>query len=136
MLPTTRHSLYVTLSKAEWWDYNATTPNTYRFVGNTALETGVSLYRTYWAYDPNYDGEGYTNGGNVTGDSKDFTSINGVPTELNEKFGEENPLYCLENTFNTANMRKDQTTRVIVAVKIWASLAQMQQVEASSFLTA
>ena len=103
---------------APWWNYNATTPNTYRFVGNTALETGVSLYRTYWAYDPNYDGEGYTNGGNVTADSKDFTSINGVPTELNEKFGEENPLYCLENTFNTANMRKDQTTRVIVAVKL------------------
>lgn len=103
---------------APWWDYNATIPNTYRFVGNTALETGVSLYRTYWAYDPNYDGEGYTNGGNVTADSKDFTSINGVPTELNEKFGEENPLYCLENTFNTANMRKDQTTRVIVAVKL------------------
>lgn len=103
---------------ALWWDYNATTPNTYRFVGNTPLETGVSLYRTYWAYDPNYDGIGYTNGGNVTADSKDFTSINGVPTELNEKFGEENPLYCLENTFNTANMRKDQTTRVIVAVKL------------------
>ena len=26
---------------APWWGYNATTPNTYRFVGNTALETGV-----------------------------------------------------------------------------------------------
>lgn len=104
--------------EAEWWGYNANTPNTYRFVGNTALETGVSLYRTYWAYDPNYDGEGYTTNGDVTAGNTDFTSINGVPTELNEKFGEENPLYCLENTFNTANMRKDQTTRVIVAVKL------------------
>lgn len=104
---------------APWWNYNATNPNTYRFVGNTALETGVSLYRTYWAYDPNYDGTGYTTNGNVTAGNTDFNSLAGTaPTDYNKKFGEANPLYCLENTFNTDNMRKDQTTRVIVAVKL------------------
>ena len=104
---------------APWWGYNATTPNVYRFVGNTPVETGVSLYRTYWAFDPNYDGQGYTTGGNVTANNTDFTSLAGTaPTTYNTGFGEENPDYCLENTFNTANMRKDQTTRVIVAVKL------------------
>ena len=97
---------------ADWWSYNATTPNVYRFVGNTAIETGASLYRTYWAYDPNYEGTEYDV-------AVDFNSLaNTAPTDYNTGFGEENPLYCLENTFCTQNMRKDQTTRVIVAVKL------------------
>lgn len=89
---------------ADWWSYKAATSNDYRFVGSAAVAAG--LYRTYWAYDPNYASlaEG------------DFTKLEGtIPASLTE-VGKN--AYCLENTFNVANMNQNQTTRVIVAAKL------------------
>lgn len=89
---------------ADWWGYKATTSNDYRFVGSAAVAAG--LYRTYWAYDPNYTSL-------VEGD---FTKLEGtIPASLTE-LGKN--AYCLENTFNVANMNQNQTTRVIVAAKL------------------
>ena len=89
---------------ADWWSYKATTSNDYRFVGSAAVAAG--LYRTYWAYDPNYASL-------VEGD---FTKLEGItPASLTE-VGKN--AYCLENTFNVANMNQNQTTRVIVAAKL------------------
>ena len=89
---------------ADWWGYTAATSNDYRFVGSAAVAAG--LYRTYWAYDPNYTSL-------VEGD---FTKLEGtIPASLTE-VGKN--AYCLENTFNVANMNQNQTTRVIVAAKL------------------
>lgn len=89
---------------ADWWRYKAATSNDYRFVGSAAVAAG--LYRTYWAYDPNYASL-------VEGD---FTKLEGTtPASLTE-VGKN--AYCLENTFNVANMNQNQTTRVIVAAKL------------------
>lgn len=89
---------------ADWWSYKATTSNDYRFVGSAAVAAG--LYRTYWAYDPNY--------ASLVED--DFTKLEGtIPASLTE-VGKN--AYCLENTFNVANMNQNQTTRVIVAAKL------------------
>lgn len=89
---------------ADWWSYKAATSNDYRFVGSAAVAAG--LYRTYWAYDPNYASL-------VEGD---FTKLEGTtPASLTE-VGKN--AYCLENTFNVANMNQNQTTRVIVAAKL------------------
>lgn len=92
------------VNDADWWSYKATTSNDYRFVGSAAVAAG--LYRTYWAYDPNYASL-------VEGD---FTKLEGTtPASLTE-VGKN--AYCLENTFNVANMNQNQTTRVIVAAKL------------------
>lgn len=89
---------------ADWWSYKVTTSNDYRFVGSAAVAAG--LYRTYWAYDPNYT--------SLVED--DFTKLEGtIPASLTE-VGKN--AYCLENTFNVANMNQNQTTRVIVAAKL------------------
>lgn len=71
--------------------------------------------RVYWGTDPNYNlAELNTNDAKrkdefnfITATSeinKDFTNTNTTNT---------NPVYCLENTFNLANMYQGQTTRVI-----------------------
>ena len=107
------------VNDAGWWSYynTASTGDHYRFVGAAAVDPG--LYRTYWGIDPNYDGTDYTDGttGNVNASTEFFSVVGTAPTTLTQT-GATNPMYCLENTFNTANMMKDQTTRVIVAVKL------------------
>lgn len=92
---------------------NAAAPNNpakpYRFVGDTPMESGVSLYRTYWAKDPNYSTTPSTL-------STDFSTIgNKAPAAL-KNLGDHD--YCLENTFDVPNQNQDVTTRVIVAAQL------------------
>lgn len=100
-----------------WWSYTSSylsSGKDYRFVGSVAVATDV--YRTYWGKDPNYDGQGYTDsnhGVNVTTEFNDLS--NTTPSSLLDM---GTNAYCLENTFDVENMRKDQTTRVIVAAKL------------------
>lgn len=69
--------------------------------------------RVYWGTDPNYNlAELNTN------DDKRKEEFNFItaPSEINKDFTNTtntNPVYCLENTFNLANMYQGQTTRVI-----------------------
>lgn len=69
--------------------------------------------RVYWGTDPNYNlAELNTN------DAKRKEEFNFItaPNEINKDFintTNTNPVYCLENTFNLANMYQGQTTRVI-----------------------
>lgn len=82
-----------------------------RFVGTSALRT--DLFRTYWAEDPNYGGTSYSFSSNY------FNYLgNGDGNLVNQKLDESTPLYCMENTFDVANQRVQQTTRAIVKVKI------------------
>lgn len=84
------------------------TDDKYRFVGYTPIETGLNLYRTYWAKDPNYDGT--TTGINLTHNTSTSLQFN--------NFGDLHPLYCLENTFDVLRQTKNNTTSVIVEAQI------------------
>ena len=82
----------------------------YRFVGNTAVDapygTALAGYRTYWAEDPNYADGVITD--LYTAKTIDFT----------DKIGEENPLYCFENTFDVDHQTVKNTTCAIVQVRV------------------
>ena len=109
----------------DWAKYNkngddATTTN-YRFAGTTEVKSNCG-YRAYWGEDPNYAADPKTGStwgsvSNYTGKEKNFTHLGALPT-LSEEFAENNPQYCMENTFNVQNMNEDQTTRAIVKVKL------------------
>lgn len=112
------------MGTAGWWGYmNAeATVDAYRFVGDNQVYShgGTNYYRTYFGIDPNYngtDGASYVNEqGNVIESYEGFNiNYDKAPTQLNA-IGTN--AYCLENTFNVDNMRKDQTTRVIVAAQL------------------
>lgn len=70
--------------------------------------------RVYWGTDPNYN-LAVLNTVNDTKRKENFNIIT-APSEINKDFTNTtntNPVYCLENTFNLANMYQGQTTRVI-----------------------
>ena len=82
----------------------------YRFVGSTPVKQNLNYYRTYWAIDPNYDD--YSAG--------DFIFLSGTfdTRDSSKVFGDDNPQYCMENTFNVDHQRQDRTTRAVVKVQI------------------
>ena len=80
-------------------------------IWTTARFTGTNK-QVYWGKDPNYDNE-VLKKNDGTGDTergKEFNFIKAT-SEINKPFTES--AYCLENTFNLANMYQGQTTRVI-----------------------
>lgn len=89
-------------------------------IWTTARFSGLNS-RVYWGKDPNYDKEDLKKN-DATGDDlrdKEFNSITAT-SEINKDFTTTtatNPVYCLENTFNLANMYQGQTTRVIFKAK-------------------
>lgn len=89
------------------WKNDATAaPSTQRFVDNSEAKAK----RVYWGTDPNYK---ETNLSEETPESKtareeNFKYIKKKDLTTDSK----DPLYCLENTFNLANMKQGQTTRV------------------------
>lgn len=86
-----------------WWAYKSTKTGTeYRFIEDDPVAAG--LYRTYWCTDPNYSDWKNTYFNNATTETATYS----------DKFGSENPQYCLENTFNTDNQREQSTTSVLV----------------------
>lgn len=92
---------------ASWWGYKSSyctkTDVAYRFVGSANVS--ANLYRTYWAYDPNYSSY-----------EDEFNMLQGTtPTSLTDV---GNNAYCLENTFDVDNQNQNQTTRVIVAATL------------------
>ena len=94
--------------KSDFGDIWKTDPSN-RFIGTNN--------RVYWGKDPNYDNE-ILKKNDATGDSKRDDEFNFITatSEINKDFTNAtitNPVYCLENTFNLANMYQGQTTRVI-----------------------
>lgn len=85
-------------------------------IWNTARFTGTNK-RVYWGTDPNYNLPGL-NDPDDAGNTKrgeEFNFINNTTSDINLDFGKST--YCLENTFNLANMHQGQTTRVIFKAK-------------------
>ena len=98
---------------AEIWNNDApaaaapSTPSTQRFVDNSK----ATAKRVYWGTDPNYK---ETNLSAETPESKKARTDNFNYIEKKDLTAKPtDPLYCLENTFNLANMMQGQTTRVI-----------------------
>lgn len=78
-----------------WLPYNVN--DNYRFVETAPLEAGK--YRTYWAEDRNYS--------NNTG----LRSIHGW-SEMGGSY------YCTENTFDVSSMQDNNTTSVVVRIRV------------------
>lgn len=78
--------------------------NKFRFVGSNAVATG--LYRTYFAKDANYtlDENNHAVTANDFNDAPSFVST----------FGNTNPIYCFENTFDVESQLDKFTTRVLI----------------------
>ena len=97
---------------ADIWS-NTTAPSptnnatTQRFVDNIA----TSAKRVYWGKDPNYDKDNLCTD-NSEGKTARETEFNYV-ANADVATAPDKPLYCLENTFNLANMKQGQTTRVV-----------------------
>lgn len=82
--------------------------------------TGINN-RVYWGKDPNYDKDELklTTDEAVAKRKVEFNFITAT-SDINKDFTNTtntNPVYCLENTFNLANMYQGQTTRVIFKAK-------------------
>lgn len=87
-----------------WMGYanEKVTANSYRFVGHTEVAAG--LYRTYFAKDVNYD--------------TDASTVLKRATDFKDAYGDKNPQYCFENTFNVAHQNENQTTLATIKAKL------------------
>lgn len=113
----------------------ASTGNKFRFVGSEKIsaQTGGAttdeststtttnikdFYRIYWAEDPNYHTfvAPHKVGTSIVG-SEEFNRLANSLT-LPAKFEASNPQYCYENTFNVAHQKQNETTRVVIAIKL------------------
>lgn len=108
----------------------ASTGNNFRFVGSEKItaQTGGAktdgttntkdFYRIYWAKDPNYHTfvAPHKVGTSIVG-SEEFNRLANSLT-LPAKFEASNPQYCYENTFNVAHQKQNETTRVVIAIKL------------------
>ena len=92
-----------------WKNEEATagTAATSRFVSHAD-----AFKRVYWGIDPNYS-MGLTE---LDKCKEQFTIADAAGTSVAWKkgSGSDNPLYCLENTFDIKNMTQGQTTRVLL----------------------
>jgi hypothetical protein len=77
----------------------------YRFVDSQPVETNFTLYRTYWAEDPNMGGVPDDHS-TIAGTQADITGWNAL-SAIN---------YIAENTINQNSLKQENTTRVILAV--------------------
>lgn len=94
-----------------WSNTTTTSPTnnatTQRFVDNIA----TYAKRVYWGKDPNYDKDNLCTD-NSEGKTARETEFNYV-ANADVATAPDKPLYCLENTFNLANMKQGQTTRIV-----------------------
>lgn len=86
----------------------------YRFVWSTPVNPNatVKLYRTAFAQDPEY--------ATATDSTKYNQMANNASMTLKTTFDNDNPQYCNENTFKVEAQNQDQTTRVVLGVKLSA----------------
>lgn len=82
----------------------------YRFVWGSEVNPNATdankLYRTAFAQDPEYE----TTTANDANYNRNMT--------MSTDFGNEHPQYCNENTFQVTAQNQDQTTRVVLGVKM------------------
>ena len=94
------------LSNSYFGSSSANLPSAnYRFVDSDPVETGFTLYRTYWAEDPNMAGVP-NNTSTYAGTQPTTTSWKGIGAVD----------YIAENTVDKNSLKQEYTTRVILAV--------------------
>ena len=93
----------------------------YRYIGISPITEGnpdTYKYRSYFAKDTNYEEDTYPTvfGNTMTG----LTYIPDVTAAdvLSDKFGDKNPQYCFENTFDVAHQSINNTTLVRLKVTV------------------
>lgn len=89
----------------------------FRFVWSTPVNPNATddnkLYRTAFAQDPEYE--------TTTADADNYNRIaSNAKMTLSPTFGNDHPQYCNENTFQVTAQNQDQTTRVVLGVKMSA----------------
>lgn len=89
----------------------------FRFVWSTPVNPNATdankLYRTAFAQDPEYD--------NPTAKAANYNQMaSNASMTLSPTFGNDHPQYCNENTFQVTAQNQDQTTRVVLGVKMSA----------------
>lgn len=112
---TNRNSYIVRQYDNKWnklYSNKAADANKYRFVWDTPVNPNATdankLYRTAFAQDPEYA----TTTANDANYNRNMT--------MSTDFGDEHPQYCNENTFKVEAQNQDQTTRVVLGVKMSA----------------
>lgn len=95
----------------------ATGGSQYRFVWSTPVNPNATetnkLYRTAFAQDPEY--------ATTTADATNYNQMaSNTSMTLKAAFGNDHPQYCNENTFQVTAQNQDQTTRVVLGVKMSA----------------
>lgn len=87
----------------------------FRFVWSTPVNPNATddnkLYRTAFAQDPEYE--------TTTADADNYNRIaSNAKMTLSPTFGNDHPQYCNENTFQVTAQNQEQTTRVVLGVKM------------------
>lgn len=102
--------------------------NKYRYIGKSEIVEGIGTgdtykYRSYFAKDPNYTAAFTTFGEPMGG----LTAIptTSFPGVLSNKFGDLNPQYCFENTFDVAHQSVNNTT--LVRLKVTAKTGTTEE---------
>lgn len=105
------------------WQLDVTNKSTFPIHQTDGLSTGfdaiwstarffdganTKFQRVYWGTDPNYSGATLQS---LAACKTAFTMID--KDDIVGKTGNKHPQYCLENTFDLANMMQGQTTRVV-----------------------
>lgn len=114
---TNRNSYIVRQYDNKWnklYSDKAAGANKYRFVWDTPVNPNATeankRYRTAFAQDPEYL---------TTTDSTKYNQMgNNASMTLKTTFGDNAPQYCNENTFKVEAQNQDQTTRVVLGVKM------------------
>lgn len=95
----------------------ATDASKYRFVWSSPVNPNATdankLYRTAFAQDPEYD----TPAANAANYNQ---MASNASMAMSAEFGNDHPQYCNENTFKVTAQNQDQTTRVVLGVKLSA----------------
>lgn len=123
VLDNTNSTSYIVRNADEtssWYNFKSKSTSVngedqYRFIGVSSVDgtsvEGKSLYRTYWAKDPNY-----TNLAGHTGQAKVGLKTN---TTYDTFTSIDKASYCRENTFDVKNQTQENTTRAILRVQMW-----------------
>lgn len=117
---TNKNSYIVRQYDPDWnklYSDKATTADAskYRFVWSSPVNPNATnkLYRTAFAKDPEYD--------TPTASAANYNRIaSNDKMTLSTELGNDHPQYCNENTFQVTAQNQDQTTRVVLGVKLSA----------------
>lgn len=118
---TNRNSYIVRQYNKDWNSIHSDKVTTgdyqYRFVWGSEVNPnateGNKLYRTSFAQDPEYD--------TPAAKAANYNHMaSNASMAMSAEFGNEHPQYCNENTFQVTAQNQDQTTRVVLGVKMSA----------------